>query len=206
MRLFWPVQSTYQPEQNYQTLSSYLHLPQHDDCALGTSCRLFNQGIHADAMGVPCYKGSTNSELSDNGTQATRDYQKMGCETTWGIKYSKGNEISICYTEGVANCIIKQLHGVTGQDPKNYLEEIAIGEQALTTFELYTCLQGVANTTKECPIRRPRVPIYCPYPHSPWTGCPNNMLLEWASTSVPQGPVQGKSTTLCIEWSLYRKL
>ena len=34
-------------------------------------------GIHADAMRVPCYKGSTNSKLNDNGTQPVDAAHKL---------------------------------------------------------------------------------------------------------------------------------
>ena len=59
----------------------------------------------------------------------------------------------------------------------------AIGDQTLTPFELYTCLQEVANLVNQRPIGR--------IPNDPDDGaylCPNDMLLGRSSSTVPQGP------------------
>ena len=61
----------------------------------------------------------------------------------------------------------------------------AIGHQVLTPFELYTCLQEIANLVNQRPIGR--------IPTDPDDGaylCPNDMLLGRASSLVPQGPVK----------------
>lgn len=61
--------------------------------------------------------------------------------------------------------------------------KIAIGEQLLTPFELYTCLLEVANLLNQRPIGR--------IPNDPDDGaylCPNDMLLGRATPEVPQGP------------------
>lgn len=61
--------------------------------------------------------------------------------------------------------------------------KIAIGEQLLTPFELYTCLLEVANLVNQRPIGR--------IPTDPDDGaylCPNDMLLGRATPEVPQGP------------------
>ena len=59
----------------------------------------------------------------------------------------------------------------------------AIGDQQLTPFELFTCLQEVANLVNQRPIGR--------IPTDPDDGayiCPNDILLGRASSVVPQGP------------------
>ena len=61
--------------------------------------------------------------------------------------------------------------------------KIAIGEQTLTPFELYTCFLEAANLMNQRPIGR--------IPNDPDDGCflcPNDILLGRASTTVPQGP------------------
>ena len=62
--------------------------------------------------------------------------------------------------------------------------KIAIGEQVLTPFELFTCLLEVANLVNQCPIGR--VPNY---PNDGSYLCPNDMLLGRASSTVPLGPL-----------------
>ena len=59
----------------------------------------------------------------------------------------------------------------------------AIGDQTLTPFELYTCLQEAANLVNQRPIGR--------IPNDPNDGayiCPNNILLGRASSQVPPWP------------------
>ena len=59
----------------------------------------------------------------------------------------------------------------------------AIGDQQLKPFELFTCLQEVANLVNQRPIGR--------IPTDPDDGayiCPNDILLGRASSVVPQGP------------------
>ena len=59
----------------------------------------------------------------------------------------------------------------------------AVGEQVLAPLELYTCLLEIANFVNQHPIRR--------NPNDPDDGayiCPNDILLEWATSQVPQGP------------------
>ncbi|XP_071088959.1 uncharacterized protein [Haliotis cracherodii] len=61
----------------------------------------------------------------------------------------------------------------------------AVGSQLLTPFELYTCLQEVANLVNQRPIGR--------IPNDPDDGsyvCPNDLLLGRATSRVPQGPFQ----------------
>ena len=60
--------------------------------------------------------------------------------------------------------------------------KIAIGEQLLTPFELYTCLLKSANLLNQRPIGR--------IPNDPHGGaylCPNDMLLGRATPEAPQG-------------------
>lgn len=59
----------------------------------------------------------------------------------------------------------------------------AIREKVLTPFELYTCSLEVANLVNQRPIGWA--------PNDPDDGlyiCPNDMLLGWATSKVPQGP------------------
>ena len=59
----------------------------------------------------------------------------------------------------------------------------AVGNQTLSPFELYTCLQEVANLVNQRPIGR--------IPNDPDDGAylsPNDMLLGRSSTTVSQGP------------------
>ena len=61
--------------------------------------------------------------------------------------------------------------------------KVAIGDQVLTPFELYTCLMEVGNLVNQRPIGH--------IPNDPDDGaylCPNDMLLGRASSTVPQGP------------------
>ena len=61
--------------------------------------------------------------------------------------------------------------------------KMAIGEQPLTPFELYTCLLEIANLLNQRSIGR--------IPNDPEDGaclCPNDMLLGRATPEVPQGP------------------
>ena len=63
--------------------------------------------------------------------------------------------------------------------------KIAIGEQVLRPFELYTCLMEVANLLNQRQIGR--------ILNNPDDGaylCPNDLLLGRATPEVPQGPFQ----------------
>eukprot|EP00794_Sanderia_malayensis_P000824 gene824-121_t len=63
--------------------------------------------------------------------------------------------------------------------------KIAIVEQVLRPFELYTCLLEVANLLNQRPIGQ--------IPNDPDDGaylCPNDLLLGRATSEVPQGPFQ----------------
>ena len=63
--------------------------------------------------------------------------------------------------------------------------KIAIGDQVLKPFELYTCLLEIGNLLNQRPIGR--------LPNDPDDGaylCPNDILLGRATTEVPQGPFQ----------------
>ena len=59
----------------------------------------------------------------------------------------------------------------------------AIGDQRVTPFELYTCLQEVANLVNQRPIGR--------IPNDPDDGaylCPNDVLLGRSYSAISQGP------------------
>jgi len=67
--------------------------------------------------------------------------------------------------------------------------KIAIGEQLLTPFELYTYLLEIANLLNQRPIG-------C-FPNDPDDGaylCPNDMLLGRAILEVPEIPVSEQSS------------
>ena len=68
----------------------------------------------------------------------------------------------------------------------------AIGDQILTSFELYTCLLEVMNLVNQRPIGR--------LPNDPDDGsyiCPNDMLLGRATSDVPQGPFKKTKDLRC---------
>ena len=60
MRLFWPLQSKNQQEQDRQALWSYLHLPEHESSTSGSRRRLFNNGVHPATAEILCHQGSTS--------------------------------------------------------------------------------------------------------------------------------------------------
>ncbi|XP_028398937.1 uncharacterized protein LOC114522452 [Dendronephthya gigantea] len=124
--------------------------------------------------------------ISDNGTQlvgAQRELREM--IEGWNEKElkefsaEKGMEWRFItpaapHHNGCAEALVKS--------SKKALK-IAIGEQILAPFELYTCLLEVSNLINQRPIGR--------IPNDPDDGsflCPNDILLGRASTMVPQGP------------------
>ena len=131
-------------------------------------------------------RGQPAQLLSDNGTQfvgAARELREMiqgwnDCElkdfcaergTEW-----KFTTPSAPHQNGCAESLVKSC--------KIALKK-AVGSQVLTPFELYTCLQEVANLVNQRPIGR--------IPNDPDDGaylCPNDMLLGRSSSTVPQGP------------------
>ena len=123
--------------------------------------------------------------LSDKGTQmvgAANELREM-------VKGLDGNRLSeFCGEKG-----IKWIFTTPAAPHQNRCAEalvksckrslkIAIGEQLLTPFELYTCLLEIANLLNQRPIGR--------IPNDPDDGaylCPNDMLLGRATSEVPQG-------------------
>ena len=69
----------------------------------------------------------------------------------------------------------------------------AAGEQILTPFELCTCLLEMANLVNQHPIGR-----ISNDPNDRSYICPNDMLLGWATSHVPQGPFK-EARNLC-QW------
>ena len=147
MWLFWPLQSENQWKQDLKSLWSHLQLPEHKSSAPGTDCRLFYNGIYADAAKILCYQEPTSYDVgwqwfavtdavSQRRTRATRDDQGMGCEATKGTQSRKGNEMAVCtlaapHQNGCTESLMKST--------KIALKR-GIGEQILTPFKLYTCL------------------------------------------------------------------
>jgi hypothetical protein len=127
--------------------------------------------------------------ISDNGTQlvgAERELREM--IKGWNkreFSAEKGTEWKFItpvapHHNGCAEAMVKS--------SKKALK-IAIGEQILTPFELYTYLLEAANLINKRPIGR--------IPNDPDDGsflCPNDILLGRASTVVPQGPFRGTKT------------
>ena len=124
--------------------------------------------------------------LSDNGTQMVGAANELGEM----VKDLDGNQLrEFCgeksikwifttpaapHQNGCAEALVKSC--------KRSLK-IAIGEQLLTPFELYTCLLEIANLLNQRPIGH--------IPNDPDDGaylCPNDMLLGRATPEVPQGP------------------
>ena len=124
--------------------------------------------------------------LSDNGTQMVGAADELGEM----VKDLDGNQLrEFCgeksikwifttpaapHQNGCAEALVKSC--------KRSLK-IAIGEQLLTPFELYTCLLEITNLLNQRPIGR--------IPNDPDDGaylCPNDMLLGRATPEVPQGP------------------
>ena len=135
-----------------------------------------------------CIRGFPAVILSDNGTQmvgAERILQEMiegfDVEQFQQFCAERGiNWIFITpaapYQNGCAEALVKS--------SKRALKS-AIREQVLRSFELYTCLLEVANLLNQRPIGR--------IPNDPDDGaylCPNDLLLERATSDVPQGPLQ----------------
>ena len=124
--------------------------------------------------------------LSDNGTQmvgAAKELREM-------VKDLDDNQLSeFCGEKG-----IKWIFTTPAAPRQNGCAEalvksckrplkIAIGQQLLTPFELYTCLLEIANLLNQRPIGR--------IPNDPDDGaylCPNDMLLVRATPEVQQGP------------------
>ena len=121
--------------------------------------------------------------LSDNGTQMVGAANELGEM----VKDLDGNQLrEFCgeksikwifttpaapHQNGCAEALVKSC--------KRSLK-IAIGEQLLTPFELYTCLLEIANLLNQNPIGR--------IPNGPDDGaylCPNDMLLGRATLEVP---------------------
>lgn len=124
--------------------------------------------------------------LSDNGSQmvgAANELREMveGLDANQLREFCGEKKIQWIFTtpatphqNGCAEALVKSC--------KKSLK-IAIGEQLLTPFELYTCLLEVANLVNQRPIGR--------IPTDPDDGaylCPNDMLLGRATPEVPQGP------------------
>ena len=124
--------------------------------------------------------------LSDNGSQmvgAANELREMveGLDANQLREFCGEKKIQWIFTtpaaphqNGCAEALVKSC--------KKSLK-IAIGEQLLTPFELYTCLYEVANLVNQRPIGR--------IPTDPDDGaylCPNDMLLGRATPEVPQGP------------------
>ena len=71
MRLFYytacdyfdPYKEKNQQKQDRKALWSHLHLPEHKSSAPGTGCRLFYNGIYADAAKILCYQGPTSYDV-----------------------------------------------------------------------------------------------------------------------------------------------
>ena len=131
-------------------------------------------------------RGQPALMLSDNGSQlvgAERELREM--IKGWDIKQlkefnaEKGMKWQFAtpaapHQNGCAESLVKST---------KIALKIAIGEQVLTPFELYTCLLEVANLLNQRPIGR--------VPNDPDDGsylCPNDILLGRASSTVPQGP------------------
>ena len=121
--------------------------------------------------------------LSDNGTQMVGAANELGEM----VKDLDGNQLrEFCgeksikwifttpaapHQNGCAEALVKSC--------KRSLK-IAIGEQLLTPFELYTCLLEIANLLNQRPIGH--------IPNDPDDGaylCPNDMLLGRATLEVP---------------------
>ena len=123
--------------------------------------------------------------LSDNGTQMVGAANKLGEM----VKDLDGNQLC----EFCGEKSIKWTFTTPAAPHQNSCAEalvksckrslkIAIGEQLLTPFELYTCLLEIANLLNQHPIGR--------IPNGPDDGaylCPNDMLLGRATLEVPQG-------------------
>ena len=124
--------------------------------------------------------------LSDNGTQMVGAANELGemvkdLDGNQLREFCGENSIKWIFTtpaaphqNGCAEALVKSC--------KRSLK-IAIGEQLLTPFELYTCLLEIANLLNQRPIGR--------IPNDPDDGaylCPNDMLLGRATPEVPQGP------------------
>ncbi|XP_065070935.1 uncharacterized protein LOC135695695 [Rhopilema esculentum] len=135
-----------------------------------------------------CIRGYPAVILSDNGTQmvgAERVLREMIGEfdTDQLQEFCAGKGINWIFItpaaphqNGCAEALVKS--------SKRALK-IAIGEQVLRPFELYTCLMEVANLLNQRPIGR--------IPNDPDDGaylCPNDLLLGRATPEVPQGPFQ----------------
>ena len=131
-------------------------------------------------------RGQPALMLSDNGSQlvgAERELREM--IKGWNIKQlkefnaEKGMKWQFATPAAPhQNCCAESLV----KSAKIALK-IAIGEQVLTPFELYTCLLEVANLLNQRPIGR--------VSNDPDDGsylCPNDILLGRASSTVPQGP------------------
>ena len=131
-------------------------------------------------------RGYPSLMLSDNGTQlvgAESEFARMieGWDERKLKEYAADRRIKWIFItpnaphqNGCAESLVKS--------SKMALKQ-AIGDNLLTSFELYTVLLEVANIVDQRPIGRPI--------NDPDDGtylCPNDLLLGRASSHVPQGP------------------
>ena len=90
-------------------------MPEHKSSAPGTGCRLFYNGIYADA--------AVEQQLfavSQHGTRATRDDQGMGCEAAEGTQCRERNEMAVFYTSSTTS---EWLHRIFSEEYQDFPEK-----------------------------------------------------------------------------------
>ena len=133
-----------------------------------------------------CIRGFPAVILSDNGSQMV-GAERVLREMVQGLSIDKLQEY--CSERGINWIFITPAaphqNGCSEALVKSCKRalKIAIGDQVLRPFELYTCLLEVGNLLNQRPIGR--------IPNDPDDGaflCPNDLLLGRATVEVPQGP------------------
>ena len=140
-------------------------------------------------------RGRPSIMYSDNGTQfvgAERELKEMiaGWDKKKLQEYGAERGMEWKFTtpaaphqNGCAEALVKTCKAALKR---------AIGDQSLTSFELYTCLLEVMNLVNQRPIGR--------LPNDPDDGsyiCPNDILLGRATSDVPQGPFKETKNLRC---------
>ena len=139
-------------------------------------------------------RGCPKFMLSDNGTKlvgAARELREM--LQGWDIEKLRDfcAENGMVWQNGCTESLVKSC---------KYALNKAIGEQILSSFELYTCLMEIANLVNQRPIGR--------IPNDPDDGsylCPNDMLLG-RSSSKSRKAHSKQPIIQEIVWSLYSEL